>query len=218
MGSSYSPQQVMGSELGSAVQRTGQSIGSKLDANARDRHILEMEMLKSQITKNQAEAGYYDSQKARAVQEANAQPGISTTTRPDLAGQQFSTPNLDLLTIKPSQYTSSTPGKPWLTPGLKPGYSQSILPGGLPMLHPDPGNETLEELFENMNYPARFGLLLYNAKEFGYPWLEEYFKLRFFGVTPKGSYSSGGPNSRRSTEGGGSLGLSLERTRPTVQP
>lgn len=185
------PQYIGQSGGGEGLRAAGQDIGTALtrmkDPTEKLKDQLEIKLVESQIAETDARAGYYKSMAAREAQAS----GVHVQEKPGksvIEGQMPNPPGAGAYEIVPPQVPAQKMDQPGVKAGIGQGYEERMLLPGFPIVMPDTGQESPEEIFSEMSLPAFFGMLQQNEARYGKGWMEDFIKWRYLGVKPSGSY------------------------------
>lgn len=158
-GASYSPSISVTGGTGEAISRMGQNISRGVYSSAtkeeREKHDLELAVLRSTIGENDARANYYNSEAARNAQAANVSKPI---------------PLPDVIKPKPDEVVSHRGGNPSSGAGTHPAYREyTISRHGLKMELPY-SEEGPGESLENIPWYMWPVVIQHNRAKYGPNW------------------------------------------------
>lgn len=159
-GAAYAPSAVTVGNDGADFQKMGQDIGRAIDASSsqdsRIQRELQVDMARSQIARNNAEADMFRSTTIRNYNQVG--PGLPLGTddinvRATGGSTASSTGTAaGAIEVKPSEVTSYAPDAPWLAAGKSVMFKKYKLPGNREWLLPDANSasEALESVSESL--------------------------------------------------------------------
>lgn len=196
VGTSAIPQYIGQSGGGEGIREAGQSIGSAVarmkDPSEKLKDQLETRLIQSQIGETDARRDYYNSLAARESQAGLAGIGVQQEKRPGIAGVEGQSPNppgAGVFEVVPPQVPAQKLDHPGVKAGIGQGNEERMLAPGFPIVIPDTGQESPEEIFSEMSLPAFTGMLLRNTEYYGEGWLQDFLKFRYLGQMPSNQYS-----------------------------
>lgn len=187
------PAMVAGDTTESSFREAGQSLrqGVRMVQTSaeRQRSDLEDKLLLSQIAESDARRLSILSDTARNNQLSRTNIGIQPEMMGGDMGQAPQVPGSGVVDMKPSEIISSSQLRPSMEAGIRPGEEQRMI-GGMPVLLPQLGGESSEEIISEMSTASWAGLLARNSKIYGKGWLEDFLKMRYLGIEPNQYYPS----------------------------
>lgn len=177
-------------KVGPAMADMGQGLGTALhrasDQMTRDRHQLDMALGHAQLAESDARREMYLSEAARNRQVPGAPvPGLGV--QPEIIGQMGQDAGVPgTIEIEPSKIPSGKMDMPSVKAGVGRGYEERFFGfrKRIPMMIPETGGESPEEVISEMNPITWLGLLKANANLYGPEWLKDYIGFRYFGKDP----------------------------------
>lgn len=187
------PQYIGQSGGGAGVAEAGQSLGTAISRmkspEEKLKDQLEIRLAESQIKETDARAGYYTSMAAREAQAGGAGMHVQEKRGKEvIEGQAPNPPGAGAYELEPPKWPTQKLGEPGVKAGIGQGYEERMLTEGFPMVMPDSGQESPEEIFSEMSLPAFYGMLEMNERRYGKGWMLDFIKWRYFGEKPKGTY------------------------------
>lgn len=192
---SSTPQYIGGSdEMGRAMGEAGQSIGRAIATRQSEtekmKDQLELKLLTANIGEADARKEYYLSEAARNREPRSVPTGLGVKSEAVPEGQAPNVSGRGLFELVAPQVFSAKVGREDVKAGTNVGLEERMLAPGFPILLPDTGQESPEEVISEMSFPAWLGLLIRNAQEYGEGWLEDMIGLRYGGRVPSRKYGS----------------------------
>lgn len=173
-------------DLGEGLRRGGQDVSQaigRLDPAVREAQMVQLELQRSQATKNYAEAAAAQS---RAMRDAQGPPATLADAIGGTSGggdgiitrsaQQFLAENQGAIEMVAPKRHSSMVGEPGLEAGTPPGFMNIRIPGTSVELTMPATNDIGETLSEMDNPIALAGLLIMNRKVHGPYWLRDFIR------------------------------------------
>lgn len=183
-----------GKALADAGQNIGNAVSRMLDPTSRAKAAAEIALIEASTKKEESLAKYYNSQSGAQV------PGIGparetptgTVTIGQMSevidGQMPNSPGVGILEMTPPQVKTHKYGKPGVQTGQNPAYQEYIMPGGQPILLPAGEQGSYAEVWEQIPFWQIPGILQYNSKFYGDPWLNDFRDFTVYGKTSKHGY------------------------------
>nr|DAO69172.1 MAG TPA: minor capsid protein [Microviridae sp.] len=164
-----------------AGQNLARAASMGVSQDSRNRMELENQLLMSQIGESDARKEGILAETAIKKQANLSSIGIQPETG-FMAdhGQSPVTPGAGVIDVKPSEIISSSQARPSMEAGIRPGEEQRLI-GGMPILLPQLGGESSEEIISEMSPLSWAGLLARNSKIYGKGWIEDFLRMRYLG-------------------------------------
>ena len=182
-GPAYQPMHIGDAGAGSfreAGQNLAKAASMGMSQDERNRTELENQLLMAQIQESDARKQSIMSDIATRQQNQLGSIGVQKEGVYSLEGQAPVTPGAGVIDINPSAITSSSVARPSMEAGIRPGEEQRFI-GGMPILLPQLGGESAEEIISEMSPAAWAGLLARNSNIYGKGWLNSFLKMRYLG-------------------------------------
>lgn len=184
-GATYSPSISTGGGVGEAISRMGQNISRGVYASAtkeeREKHDLELAVLRSTVGENDARANYYNSEAARNAQTANASKPI---------------PMPDQIKPKPDEQVSHRSSDASQGAGTHPAFREyTISKYGLKMDLPY-SEEGPGESLENIPWYMWPVVIQHNRAKYGSDWGQRFIQEYMYDSPPVYRSNSERPSER----------------------
>ena len=201
---SGAPIRVGEQDFGRGISQAGQEIGGAISRRQtpmnKQMQQAQLDNLQSQTRENDAQAIMLTSRAARDRQDANNSIGLGmqnengipegrVTIGPltTVEGQMPSKGQGIFERIAPPVNTTKV-GQTGIQSGQHAAYTEFILPGGQPIQLPAGQPGEISEVLENVPLMAWPGILQYNAKFYGDPWMNDFRDFMIFGTEAKHGY------------------------------
>ena len=189
---------VMEDQLGPSLARAGQQVADTIRSaptpEQRAQMIMDYRMASSQVSRNDAEADYYNAlaagQHIKNNETINAPRGTGLGVQPELQSmEQMPTGGgRGMVDLKAAENISPKGGAEWSAAGVNPNMELRYVDKKLPMYLPLAQGDSMEETLSEMSFPAYAGLLMRNQRIFGPGWMRDFIRSRYLGMEPEGVY------------------------------
>lgn len=201
----FSGQSSAGAQLSNAGQSLGSAATRLLDPYLRKEKELQLKLLSSQVGESDARKNYYDAIAAKERQAGLSSVGSNLGIMDEMSGgkpglvghvsigelkevNESEPAGQGIINLKPSEQKTSKHGDSGVMAGEAPGFQEFILPGGQPIQLPASEEGSLSEIMEAVPWYMWPGILQYNSRYYGDPWLNDFRDFSLFGKTSKNAY------------------------------
>lgn len=196
---------VMQDQVGQSIAQGGQSVGNiisrQASADDRMKMILENKLLDSQIGETDARKQLLLSEAAKNAQAGQSGLGVQPEATGFIGpeGQAPNPPGTAFIEKKPAGVTSQMEGRQDIIAGLsRGGWEVRNMGKGFPMVMPVAEGESPMELWSEMAWYDKIGLINRNVNEFGTGWFDDFVAVMYLGKDAKNTYDTSKMRVRKS--------------------